>query len=223
MYNDTKIIKEALSYFARYESQAMCKAIENVQEPSEAFYVRLRAKANSIKQAAFKAISFKKRMTILVAAIVIAASLFAVACTEEVRTIVGGFFVEWFDGNIELTHTDKKGDDLPSIENIEISYIPDGFEFEKSEGSGQCKKLIWENGESIISLFMAATDNISSLSTENNNYTVITVGKYTVHRIENPNQICALWYDGYAEYYLDRINLPWEEIVPIIEGINYNE
>ena len=224
MRNDIDIIKRALDIYSRYETEAIEKSIENLPTLSLSFYTRLDERAEEIKRSNKKSISFKKAITILVAATMIIALLAVSVYAVSERLNIGGFFVEWFEGYSKMSPSNQLDDSI-SAENVVIDYLPEDctvLTYDIRKEDGFCRWLL--NDGSITLHFSPVDENDHyHLNTENNECTVITIGEKVVYRTKYPTQVNALWSDEKMVYYLSCVNLSWDEMVKIIEGISYIE
>jgi hypothetical protein len=224
MRNDIDIIKRALDIYSRYETEAIEKSIENLPPLSPSFYTRLDERAEEIKRSNKKSISVKKAITILVAATLIIACLSVVAYAVAERTKIGGFFVEWFEGHVQLRPDLENQDENLSVENVKIGYIPDGFTI-VDQGSGYGLKFYeWKSDEKKLYItYSISRDGAHGFNTENNNFAIITIGDLSIYKAEYTNQISLMWTDGNFKYNVDSNNVEWEELIKIVEGISYED
>ena len=223
MDRETIIIKEALSRYSRYETDEICKRVQAVESMPDSLKVRLDKKISELLARVNKSFNLKKIITILIAATLIIACLSVVAYAVNERIKIGGFFIEWFDGDLKL-NSDVRPEDNISLQNVNISYITEGFVQTKSDVNPHWEAYEWKNGDSEIYLSFSIyySGNIT-LDNEGNDYTIVSVGDYTVHKIDYGDQIYVLWIDGAITYKVNCYNLLWEEVVKIIEGISYEE
>lgn len=224
MFNDTALIKEVLSRYNCIEAEAMHRELQNVVPPSDKFFAELDRRVADIKEVKGGALTLKKALTALIVATLIISILAVSVYAVGERLNIGGFFVEWFKGHLKLSPSNEIDDSI-SAENVEIYYLPEGYSVLINDISKQDGFYQWKlNDSSILLNFISAETNADCFfSTENNGYTVITIGERVVHRTEYPTQINAMWSDGKMLYYLSCTNLSWDEMVKIIEGISYIE
>ena len=126
MDRETIIIKEALSRYSRYETDEICKRLQAVESMPDSLKVRLDKKISELLARVNKNFSFKKVITILIAATLIISCLSVVAYAVNERIKIGGFFVEWFEGHVRFNE-DTETENNVSLENVKINYIPEGF------------------------------------------------------------------------------------------------
>ena len=217
---DIQIIKEALTLYAERERKAISDAIDNMPPLSDEFYKRLDQRIFDSRDRLSKMRTLKKRGVILIAAILTA--FLCVACAVVEKTEIGEYFVEWFEDHLRFV-SDEKLDETVFAKNVNISYIPENYENTLSDINNQWGTFEWKKGEDYIHMDIFPRSGSLILNTENNNYTVLNVGDYVVHRTEYPGEINAFWDGDKLSYYIKCTNLPWEEMVKIIEGITYEE
>ena len=224
MFNDTALIKEVLSRYNCMEAEAMHRVLQNIAPPSDEFFDELDKRVADIKEIKGRAITLKKALTVLIAATMIIAILAVSVYAVSERLNIGGFFVEWFEGYSKMSPSNQLDDSI-SAENVVIDYLPEDctvLTYDISKEDGFCRWLL-DDG-SILLNFMSAEANADYFfNTENNEFTVITIGEKVVYRTKYPTQVNALWSDGKMVYYLSCVNLSWDEMVKIIEGISYIE
>lgn len=224
MFNDTALIKEVLSRYNCMEAEAMHRALQNIAPPSDEFFDELDKRVADIKQIKGRGLTLKKALTVLIAATMIIAILAVSVYAVSERLNIGGFFVEWFEGYSKMSPSNQIDDSI-SAENVVIDYLPEDctvLTYDISKEDGFCRWLL--NDGSITLHFSTVDENDHyHLNTENNECTVITIGEKVVYRTKYPTQVNALWSDEKMVYYLSCVNLSWDEMVKIIEGISYIE
>ena len=217
------IIKEALSRFSRFENEEIYKSVQQIEPMSQPLRDKLDDSVSELYAANNRAFTFRKAIAILVAATLLIACLSMGVYAIAERTKIGGFFVELFGKDVKLS-TDVTPEDDISLENVQISYVTQGFINTKSNVQSQFAVYEWSKDDSKIYLrFSIYRNGNITLDNESGKYSVVDVGNRTVHRVEYPEEIFVLWIEGAITYKLQCTNLPWEEMVKIIEGISYAE
>lgn len=222
MRNDITLIKESLCRYSLLEAEATHRALQSLDPPSPEFFTELDRRVAEIKKVEGGTLTFKKAITALIAATLIIAVLAVTAYAISEKINIGGFFVEWFEDHLKLSTADELDESI-SAENVVIGYLPHDFTVlinDISKQEGFCK---WEHGDSniLLEFFIADANDDYFLSNENNHCMVLTIGEKVVYRTEYPTQVSVLWSDEKMVYYLSCVNLEWDEMVKIIEGISY--
>ena len=217
------IIKEALSRFSRFENREIYKSVQQIEPMSQPLRDKLDDSVSELYAANNRAFTFKKTIAILIAATLLIACLSVGAYAISEKLNIGGFWVEWFEGHIKLS-PDKPATEYFDAEKVVISYTPEGFVNTNMRVFNNFSIYNYENGTATIEInvYMIYNGNID-LSTDNKQYSTLTIGDFTVHKTEGDNDINALWTNNEITYYIRCTNLPWEEMVKIIEGISYEE
>ena len=220
MRNDITLIKEALCRYSCLEAEATRRALQSVESPSPEFFTELDRRVAEIKKVKGGALTFKKAITALIAATLIIAVLAVTAYAISEKINIGGFFVEWFEGYAKL-NTDSETNPENKLKEVSVSYIPDGFVSTDVSGGGDWISYQWKYDESIISLTVTVASDADIFLNTENNYSVITVGEHTIYKNEYTESIYTLWTDDKNVYKLNCLNVLWDEMVKIIEGISY--
>ena len=217
------IIKEALSRFSRFENEEIYKSVQQIEPMSQPLRDKLDDSVSELYAANNRAFTFRKAIAILIAATLLIACLSMGVYAIAERTKIGGFFVELFGKDVKLS-TDVTPEDDISLENVQISYVTQGFINTKSNVQSQFAVYEWSKDDSKIYLrFSIYRNGNITLDNESGKYSVVDVGNRTVHRVEYSEEIFVIWIDGAITYKLQCYHLPWEEMVKIIEGISYEE
>ena len=214
-----KLIKEALTQIALRDEAAITNELENAPEPSEEFSKEVKEKIDKKIKEYEKHVSLKKAITILIAAALLI-SVFSITAFAGER--IKDFFVEIFDDHSNLT-VDESG--KPSGDyTVEVAYIPDNFVVTMEWKDSISGDREWKCNDAIINLtHIVVSKGTLNIDTENSNYTTIPFENFVVHRTEKYGQINARWTDGKLVYSLACVGVEWEEMVKIIEGIEYRE
>ena len=214
-----KLIKEALTQIALRDEAAITKGLESVEELPEEFYQELDEKVKKKIKGYEKHVSLKKAITILVAATLLI-SIFSVTAFAGEK--IKDFFVEVFDTHSRLTLDENES---PSGDyTIDISYVPDNFIITREKKDFNSGLREWEYDNAVITItYNVVNKGALNIDSENSSYTAITFENFVVHRTEKYGQIHANWTDGTIIYTLSCTGVEWEEMVKIIEGIEYRE
>jgi hypothetical protein len=217
--NENELLKSALVTMALRDEAVISKQLENAESPSEEFYLKLDEKVKKMIHEHEKHISFKKTITILIAAALLI-SIFSI--TAFAGESIKDFFVEVFDTFSILTVNERKD---PIINyTVDATYIPNNFILTREKKDITSGLYEWKLDETLIYLSYSSTTNGSLFfDSENSDYTTIILEDFVVHRAEKYNQINAVWTDGKFVYFLSCYGLGWEEMVKIIEGITLTE
>lgn len=223
MDKDIYIIKKALARYTIAETKAITRMLDRVEPPSQGAYQKLDERVTEIREDNKPHLTFKKAIAILIAATLLIACLSVGAYAISEKINIGGFWVEWFEGHLKLTS--QGAEDVKStVENVRISYIPENYNNTISDVTSKWGVYKWENGTDYIQMDISvAYGEEYFINTEGNNYTVVNIGDYVVQKTEYESAINSFWTDGKISYYICCTNLPWEEMVKIIEGISYEE
>lgn len=217
------IIKEALSRFSRFENEEIYKSVQQIEPMPQPLRDKLDDSVAELYAESNRAFTFKKTIAILIAATLLIACLSVGAYAISERTKIGIFFVEWFEGYVKLS-TDVSKNENASVEKVEITYIPEGFSVVNEQKGKDLISFEWQKDEDVIYMTVVVIrEGDGFLNTESDTYTITNVGNYVVHKNEYTDSIHALWTDDNFIYTLSCTNLPWEEMVKIIEGISYEE
>ena len=217
------IIKEALSRFSRFENEEIYKSVQQIEPMPQPLRDKLDDSIAELYAENNRAFTLKKTIAILIAATLLIACLSVGAYAISEKINIGGFLVEWFEGHLKLTS--QGAEDVKStVENVQISYIPENYTNTISDITRKYGVYKWENGNDYIQLDISvAYGEEYFINTEGNNYTVVNIGDYVVQKTEYASETNSFWTDGKITYYIRCTNLPWEEMVKIIEGISYEE
>lgn len=223
MDKDIYIIKKALARYTIAETKAISRMLDRVEPPSQGAYQKLDERVTEIREDNKPHLTFKKAITILIAAILVIVCMSVSVYAISQRTKIGIFFVEWFEGYVKLS-TDVSKNENASVEKVEITYIPEGFSVVNEQKGKDLISFEWQKDEDVIYMTVVVIrESDGFLNTESDTYTITNVGNYVVHKNEYTDSIHALWTDDNFIYTLSCTNLPWEEMVKIIEGISYAE
>ena len=214
-----ELIREALSMMLLAEDKEMEKFISKIEDPSPEAKQKMDETFRKIIKKE-KTISLKKTIAILIAATFLI-SIFSITAFAGEK--IKDFFVEIFDDHLHFTHEEKTEDDI-DVKNVVITYIPEKFENTSTVISDSSASYTWTNDESIVYVTLRRLKNgLLDFDVENANYTTITFENFVVHRTEKYGQITAVWTDGSIVYLITCTGVEWEEMVKIIEGIEYRE
>lgn len=217
--NEKELIKSALATMALRDVAVISKRLENAESLSEEFYLKLDEKVEKMIHEHEKNISFKKAITILVAAALLV-SVFSI--TVFAGESIKDFFVEVFD-KFSIFTVDKREEPIINY-TVDATYIPNNFILTREKKDITTGLYEWKLDEALIYLsYNSATNGSLFFDSENSDYTTIIFEDFVVHRAEKYGQINAVWTDGKLVYSLSCYGLEWEEMVKIIEGITLEE
>ena len=221
MRNDNALIKEALSRYSCLEAEATHRALQSADAPSADFFTELDRRVAEIKKVKGGALTFKKAITALIAATLIISALAVTAYAISEKINIGGFFVEWFGDHLEATVEGDSGKNV-SFDKLKISYIPDGHTNTNYVIGHDYVIYEWKSETKSVFLNCTVPGNDKNfINTENNGFSVSEIGDKVVFHASYPGSMYATWTDGIIKYDLQCTNLPWDEMVKIIEGISY--
>ena len=216
-----KLIKDALYIVAREENEAIERAIANSPKPPESLYKKCDEMVDELLKKQKRYLPIKKAITILIASAILI-SVFAITAFA-LRDKIGGFFVDFFDRYVELSH---EYTDSPTVlpSDVSVTYIPETFEETIRDIGHRSGVIEWKDNNSTITLQITCLTNGSfTFDNENSNYTLIELGELSLHRTEKYGQTNVTWTDEKMVYTLATTGVEWDEMVKIIEGIRVEE
>ncbi len=208
-----ELVKKAL-----YQAEVIrVKQIEALPKadfvPDDEYKQRISALIEETKKP--KAISLKKRIIVLVAAILMLA-LIITACAF--KNEIKGFFVNMFDTFASAT-SDK--DKQYNYTAYKINSLPNGYSEYSSSVVKTSSTTIYSNGKHNIMLYQATiSKSVAFFDTKSDEYNLLTISNTKVYYREENSCFYIYWTDPDYMFYLScPVNIEWATIEEMILSI----
>ncbi|MBE6741882.1 MAG: DUF4367 domain-containing protein [Ruminococcaceae bacterium] len=153
-----------------------------------------------------------------VRAILIAAILLALATAVLAATVGREFIIEKLSDHSIYRVLDTS--DIEHVDDIEIGYIPDGFECDTTEETSYSILYVYKKNDNWISIYKAKIDADIDFDTEYKNKEQVTItgieGVY--YQDDNLSYSGIVWNDGYYIYKVEG-NILKEKLIKIAGSI----
>ena len=169
-----------------------------------------------------------KRLKRVLAAALIAAAVLLAGCTVYIfRGSVWESVVKIYKDHIEISfNRDHTGNDKPIEDIYSLGYMPEGYELKTDRSNPGIVYRVWKNAESDrISFEQYSLFNSDILlNAEDGSTTIFECAGWEVYCRQYEDSCYYIWVD--KDYYLTIFtngNVPREEVIRIIEGIEVKE
>ena len=180
-----------------------------------------------LKPLRFNATNVNSPKRALIAALIAAALLLA-GCTVYIfRGSVWESVVKIYKDHIEISfNRDHMGNDKPLEDIYSLGYMPEGYELKTDRSNPGIVYRVWKNAESDrISFEQYSLFNSDILlNAEDGSTTIFECAGWEVYCRQYKDSCYYIWVD--KDYYLTIFtngNVPREEVIRIIEGIEVKE
>jgi hypothetical protein len=184
----------------------------DLPEPTEAYKKGIAKLLDKMRGDRYHKFTRKTARIILIAAIIM-----AIATVTLAATVGREFIVQKFSNFSRYSVVDSSN--IKSVEDIEIGYIPEGFELTNKETSKNKYYLNYFNEDKWISIYKSKIDSRIDFDTEYKNKERIRINGFEGVYFEDNDSINGLmWNNGHYIYQLDS-NISKEELIKIAENV----
>ena len=150
--------------------------------------------------------------------VLIAAILLAIATVTLAATVGREFIVEKFSNYSTYNVVDSSN--VESVDDINIGYIPEGFEFSSKEITDFSQHYIYNNNGNWLIIYKSKISNAIDFDTEHENIKNINVNSFDGIYYENSstNYSGIIWNNGNYVYTVEG-NITEKELTKIAENI----
>ena len=151
-------------------------------------------------------------------AVLIAAILLAIATITLAATVGREFIVEKFSNFSSYTVVDDS--DVEGVEDINIGYIPKGFELVSKEGKKYLQSYVYYNNNKWISIYKSKISDDITFDTEYKNSESLTINgiEGIYFNDKDLNYSGVVWNNG-SHIYLITGNITKDQLIKIAESI----
>ena len=184
----------------------------DLPEPTEAYKKGIAKLLDKMRGDRYHKFTRKTARIILIAAIIM-----AIATVTLAATVGREFVVKNFSNFSVYSVVDSSNN--KNVEDIEIGYLPDGFEKSDSTITNEFHLLNFRNGDKWISVYKGKIDSKIEFDTEHKSSETIRINGFDgVYFDDNDSINGIMWNNGHYIYKIDG-NLPKDMSIKIAENI----
>ena len=185
----------------------------DLPEPTEAYKTGIAKLMDKMRGDRYHKLTRSTARIILIAAIIMAITTVAIAAT-----VGRDYIVQKFKDHSTYTVADES--DVKSVEDINISYLPEGFIFDNKEITDYSQSYVYTNGTYWISIYKTKIDAKVNFESEHKNSENISINAYEGVYFESGGSAKGvIWNNGIYIYEIEG-NISKEEMLKTAKGVS---
>lgn len=185
----------------------------DLPEPTEAYKTGIAKLMDKMRGDRYHKLTRSTARIILIAAIIMAITTVAIAAT-----VGRDYIVQKFKDHSTYTVADES--DVKSVEDINISYLPEGFKLDSKEGEKFLQWYSYSNNAEWVTIYKSKIDSEVNFETEHKNSEDISINAYEGIYFESGGSAKGvIWNDGIYIYEVEG-NISKEEMLKIAKGVS---